>query len=106
VGQGGDRRSGAGGAGRGRAGGDGVAAGIVEGEARELARTAAGAVRAGGLPLAGVPVALTGGLVVESAAYRERFLSGAARLRGDARPVGVVDDPVLGAVVLARKLLG
>lgn len=88
------------------ASGDAVATAIFEHEARELARTAAGAVRAGGLPTEGVPVALTGGLVVESAVYRERFLSELRDCGVTPGPVGVVDDPVVGAVVLARKLLG
>lgn len=88
------------------ASGDAVANGIVEQETHELARTAAGAVRAGGLPTEGVPVALTGGLVVESASYRERFLGQLRACGVNPGPVGVVDDPVVGAVVLARKLLG
>jgi N-acetylglucosamine kinase-like BadF-type ATPase len=88
------------------ASGDRVATRIFEDEARELARTAAGAVAAGGLPRDALPVALTGGLVIENQMYRERFLS---ELRGcgvTPGPVGLVDDPVVGAVVLALKLLG
>ena len=88
------------------AAGDAIATGIFEQETHELARTAAGAVRVGGLPLEGVPVALTGGLVVESAVYRERFLSQLRACGVTPGPVGVVDDPVVGAVVLARKLAG
>lgn len=88
------------------AAGDAAAQRIFEQEAHELAQTAAGAVRAGGLPIEGVPVALTGGLVVESAAYREQFLSELRACGVTPGPVGVVDDPVVGAVVLARKLVG
>jgi N-acetylglucosamine kinase-like BadF-type ATPase len=84
--------------------GDAVAKRIVEEEARELAKTAAGAVAAGGLPQNGLPVALTGGLVIENASYRERFLSELRACGVTPGPVGLVDDPVVGAVVLARKL--
>jgi N-acetylglucosamine kinase-like BadF-type ATPase len=86
--------------------GDRVANRIMEEEARELARTAAGAVAAGGLPREGLPVALTGGLVIHGAAYRERFLSELRSCGVNPGPVGLVDDPVVGAVVLARKLVG
>lgn len=85
--------------------GDATAKAIFESEARELARTAAGAVAAGGLPRDGVPVALTGGMVIENAGFRERFLVELRALGVTPGPVGLVDDPVVGAVVLARKLL-
>jgi N-acetylglucosamine kinase-like BadF-type ATPase len=87
------------------ASGDRVASAIFEQETRELARTAAGAVASGGLSRDGVPVALAGGLLLRSEMFRERFLH---ELRGcgvTPGPVGLVDDPVVGAVVLARKLL-
>lgn len=86
--------------------GDRVATRIMDEEARELARTAAGAVSAGGLPRDRLPVALTGGLVIHSAAYRERFLSELRACGIAPGPVGLVDEPVVGAVVLARKLVG
>jgi N-acetylglucosamine kinase-like BadF-type ATPase len=87
------------------ASGDATATAIVEQEARELARTAAGAVANGGLARDGVPVALAGGLVLENAAYRERFLNELRACGVTPGPVGLVDDPVVGAVVLARRLL-
>lgn len=86
--------------------GDPTAAAIFDGEARELARTAAGAVAGGGLPTDGLPVALTGGMVIENVSFRERFLAELRALGVKPGPVGLVDDPVVGAVVLARKLLG
>lgn len=86
--------------------GDRVATRLMDEEARELARTAAGAVAAGGLPPQGLPVALTGGLVIHSAAYRERFLTELRACGVNPGPVGLVDEPVVGAVVLARKLVG
>ncbi|MFM8270877.1 MAG: N-acetylglucosamine kinase [Gemmata sp.] len=88
------------------AAGDPTATAIVAREAHDLARTAAGAVDAGGLSPAGIAVALTGGLVVESEAYRERFLSELRACGVTPGSVGLVDDPVVGAVVLARKLAG
>ncbi|MBN9119197.1 MAG: BadF/BadG/BcrA/BcrD type ATPase [Planctomycetes bacterium] len=88
------------------ASGDRTAAAIAESEARELAQTAAGAVAAGGLPRDGVPLALTGGMVVENAPFRERFLRELRACGVTPGPVGLVEEPVVGAVVLARKLLG
>ncbi|VTS02442.1 Uncharacterized protein OS=Planctomyces maris DSM 8797 GN=PM8797T_07327 PE=4 SV=1: BcrAD_BadFG [Gemmata massiliana] len=85
--------------------GDATATAIFEQEARELALTAAGAVAAGGLSRENVPVALAGGLIRESEMFRNRFLH---ELRGcgvSPGPVGLVDDPVVGGVVLARRLL-
>jgi N-acetylglucosamine kinase-like BadF-type ATPase len=86
--------------------GDRVATEIFADQARELARTAAGAVAAGGLPREGVPVALTGGMVIENASFRDRFLEELRACGVTPGPIGLVDDPVVGAVVLARKLLG
>ncbi len=85
--------------------GDRTAAAIFESEACELATTAAGAVAASGLPRDGIPVALTGGMVIENPAFRERFLTELRACGVTPGPVGLVDDPVVGAVVLARKLL-
>lgn len=90
----------------GAASGDAVATAIFESEARELARTAAGAVAAGELPRDGLPVALTGGMVVENERFRERFLVELRACGVTPGPVGLVEEPVVGAVVLARKLLG
>ncbi len=86
--------------------GDRVAREIFQQEVRELARTAAAAVRRGGLSPDGVPVALAGGLLTHSTFFRDEFLR---QLRGCGvapGPVGVVNDPALGALVLARKLVG
>lgn len=85
--------------------GDAVAEGIVQTEARELARTAAGAVRNAGLPSGGVPVALAGGLVLRSELFRELFLNGLRSLGVTPEPVGLVEEPATGAVVMARKLI-
>jgi N-acetylglucosamine kinase-like BadF-type ATPase len=78
---------------------------IFDDQARELARTAAGAVANGGLPRENLPVALTGGLLLHSAPFRERFLADLRACGVIPGSVGLVDDPAAGALVLARKLL-
>jgi len=85
---------------------DRTAATILEEQALELAKTAAGAVTLGRLSPDGIPIALTGGLFLKSQSFRTQFLD---HLRGygvTPGPVGLVYDPALGAVTLARKLLG
>ena len=87
------------------AAGDETAHQIFESETLELARTVAGAIASGGLPREGVPIALTGGLVLHNLRFRERLLANLPACGVMPGPVGLVDDPALGAVVLARKLL-
>jgi N-acetylglucosamine kinase-like BadF-type ATPase len=86
--------------------GDEAARSIFETETMELARTAAAAVANGGLPKDGVPVALTGGLVLHNEMYRERFLVNLRACGVTPGPVGLVEEPAQGAVVMARKLVG
>ena len=86
--------------------GDAAAKAIFESETLELARTVAAAVIKADLPRVGVPVALTGGLVLHSSFFRERLLARLLECGVTLGPVGLVDDPALGAVVLARKLAG
>jgi N-acetylglucosamine kinase-like BadF-type ATPase len=88
------------------AAGDETARRIFHSEAMELARTAAGAVFKAGLPLAGVPIALTGGLVLRNEMFRDRFLADLEVCGVTPGPVGLVEDPAIGAVVMARKLVG
>jgi N-acetylglucosamine kinase-like BadF-type ATPase len=85
--------------------GDQIARSIFESESMELARTAAGAVFLGGLPRDEVPVALTGGLVLRNELFRQQFLSNLRICGVTPGPVGLVDDPAVGAIVLARKML-
>ncbi len=83
--------------------GDVLAKQIVTMQATELGRTAAQAVKLSGMHTQPVPVALAGGVLVNSATYRETLL---ATLRDNGVSVGVVQlvpEPVLGAVVLAGK---
>lgn len=85
--------------------GDETALAIFESESFELARTAAGAVILGGLPTEHVPVALTGGLVLRNDWFRDRFLANLKKCGVTPGPIGLVDDPAVGAVVLARRMI-
>jgi N-acetylglucosamine kinase-like BadF-type ATPase len=82
------------------AAGDPVAVEIVRREATELARTAAGAARNAGLS-GDVPLALAGGVLLGSAAYRGFFLDALAAAGVRAAPVTPVPEPAVGAVRLA-----
>lgn len=82
---------------------DAAAAAIVEREARELALTAAGAVKANGLPKVGLPVALAGGVLTKSERYRGHFLVGLREAGIEPAGVTLVTEPAVGAVVLARR---
>ncbi len=86
--------------------GDDVAHKLVVREVTELARTAATAVDAAKLPRLALPVAVAGGLIVRSAFYRGLFVQA---LRGHGIHPGAVtpvEDPAVGALVLARKAAG
>ncbi|MFO0848667.1 MAG: N-acetylmuramic acid 6-phosphate etherase [Gemmataceae bacterium] len=85
--------------------GDAVAVEVIRQQASELAVTAAGAVRNYGLPTAGLPVALAGGVLLGSEAYRDFFLTGLRERGVEPGPVKLVSEPAAGAVVLARKLV-
>ncbi|MFO0823381.1 MAG: BadF/BadG/BcrA/BcrD ATPase family protein [Gemmataceae bacterium] len=84
---------------------DATAADILEDQASELAKTAVGAVTNGKLPKTDVPIALAGGLLLRSEAYRSRFLAKLQNSGVTPGPVGLVHDPAVGAITLARKLL-
>lgn len=79
--------------------GDAVARGIVEGSARELATTVGTVARRLGFSHA-LPLALTGGMLVQVATFRQLVLD---RLRGEWPEIHaqLVDDPALAA---ARSL--
>jgi N-acetylmuramic acid 6-phosphate etherase len=85
--------------------GDPIALKILQDEATELAMTAASAVRNANLPTT-LPLALAGGVLLGSVTYRELFLEALTILGITASPTTLVHDPALGAVVLARKLVG
>ncbi len=83
--------------------GDATAEAIVTEQATELARTAARAVIENGLPTAGLPVAVAGGVLTKSGRFRQRFLAALADNGVSPGPVRVVTEPAVGAVVLARR---
>jgi N-acetylglucosamine kinase-like BadF-type ATPase len=85
--------------------GDSVADQIVESEASELARTAAGAARKLGLPADRLPLAITGGVILNSLHYRERFLAAVRSLGIQSEPVTPVEEPAEGAIRIARRLV-
>jgi N-acetylglucosamine kinase-like BadF-type ATPase len=84
--------------------GDAVAAEIVAQQARLLAQTAVAAARKAELPMQGMPLALTGGPILNGQYYREHFLSALRALALEPEPVALVDDPVEGAIRIAREL--
>jgi N-acetylmuramic acid 6-phosphate etherase len=82
--------------------GDGLATSLLDRAAQDLANMVIAA--AGALKLREFPVALTGGLLVHSPVYRDMVV---ARLREHpVEEIGVVPDPVAGAVKLALRLFG
>ncbi|CAN5549577.1 hypothetical protein BH11PLA2_BH11PLA2_05180 [soil metagenome] len=85
------------------AAGDVVATAIVQHEASELARTAMAAMKNNTMPLEGVPVALAGGLLLGSDQFRTLFLEALSGLGVTPGPVTPVNDPTVGAVVIARQ---
>ncbi|HVK11300.1 MAG TPA: N-acetylmuramic acid 6-phosphate etherase [Gemmataceae bacterium] len=82
------------------AAGDPTADSIVLAGARELAAAVAAVAHTLELPAA-FPVALAGGLLVSSAAYRERFLAALAGRGLRAEPATIVSEPAEGALRLA-----
>ncbi len=84
--------------------GDAVASAIVSHEASELARTAAAAARKLSLPAAHLPLAITGGVILNSESYRRQFLDALANAGVDAEPVTPVEEPAEGAIRIARRL--
>jgi N-acetylglucosamine kinase-like BadF-type ATPase len=86
--------------------GDEVAVQIVKQQARELAQTTVAAARKLNLPLDRIPLALTGGAILNGRSYREQFLAELRTLGLRAEPVALVTEPALGAVRIARDLLG
>ncbi|MDB5312554.1 MAG: hypothetical protein JWO38_6756 [Gemmataceae bacterium] len=85
--------------------GDAVAHKLVVQQVTELGKTAVTAVDANKLPRLGLPVALAGGLVVKSEFYRRLFLESLTGFGVHPGSVRAVEDPAVGAVVMARKLV-
>jgi N-acetylglucosamine kinase-like BadF-type ATPase len=79
---------------------DEVAAEIVEREARELARAGEAVIRQLGWE-GPISLALAGGLLLGSEAYRQRVLHALTTLGVRAEPIALVEEPAQGAVKLA-----
>src|SRR5262249_15415134 len=78
--------------------GDGVARGIVDQAAQELAQTAMCVARQLGLDREAVPLALAGGVLLARSSYRRRGFEGLGAVKGRPEPVTLVTEPALGAV--------
>lgn len=85
--------------------GDAIAKQIVEDEVGELARTAKAALINHGMPTSNLPIALAGGLLLNSEWYRELFLKSLNQLGVTPGRVTPVHEPAEGAVILARQLV-
>ncbi len=87
------------------AAGDTVASSVVSRAARELAETVAAVCRKLKFDRTPFPLALGGGLVVHHASYRDQLRDELLHLGVYPDPIGIVPDPVAGAVILAQRLL-
>ena len=85
--------------------GDGMAAAIVQQAAAGLAASIVAVARRLGSQQAW-PCALGGGLIANSPLYQAEVRAEVAARDVELKPVTVVADPVQGAVILARRLLG
>ena len=85
--------------------GDAVAHKLVVHQVTELARTAVTAVDAGNLPRLGLPIAVAGGLIVRSEFYRRLFVEAVRGFGVHPGVVQPVEDPAIGAIVLAQKMV-
>ena len=85
--------------------GDALAKQVVDRQASELALTAVTPVLRHNLPRTHLPVALTGGLLLHNAAYRQSFLDAMAQRGIVPGAVQLVEEPALGAIAIARRAL-
>src|SRR5207253_7328352 len=85
--------------------GDSVASRIAAQGAHQLALTVAAAAMRLALPPDRVPLAMTGGTLLNSENYREGVLQGLDRLGIHADPVTLVHDPAEGGIRLARAVV-
>ena len=84
---------------------DPIAESLVADAARELARTGAAVANKLGFGNRSIPLALTGGVLLNSASYRERVLEALTSLGVQSHPVTLVHEPAEGAVRRAIKTL-
>ncbi|HEX3149939.1 MAG TPA: N-acetylmuramic acid 6-phosphate etherase [Gemmataceae bacterium] len=86
--------------------GDVAASAIVEQQLDELSECMIAAVRSLALPTDNLPLALAGGLLVQSPSYRDRFIKNLQRRRLHCTPVLAISEPAEGAIRLACQLAG
>ena len=84
--------------------GDAAASEIVAQQAHLLAATAIAAARKVDLPMVQLPLALTGGPILNGQNYRELFLLALRNQGLQPEPVVLVQEPVEGALRMARSL--
>jgi N-acetylglucosamine kinase-like BadF-type ATPase len=87
------------------AAGDAVASSVVSRAAGDLAETVSAVCRKLRFDRAPFPLALGGGLVVHHAFYRDQLRKELLYLGVYPDPIGIVPEPVSGAVILAQRLL-
>jgi len=87
------------------AAGDAVAVDIITRGAAELADTIAVVCSQLAFERIPFPLALSGGLLIHQAAYRDRVVSLLEQRQLTPGPVGLVAEPVAGAVILAQRRL-
>jgi N-acetylmuramic acid 6-phosphate etherase len=85
------------------AAGDTVSQGIVAAGARELAEVVASVCRQIGFETAPFPLAVSGGLLIHHATYREALERELNQRGFRPDPIGIVPDPVVGSLVLAQR---
>jgi N-acetylmuramic acid 6-phosphate etherase len=85
--------------------GDAAAVALVESQIGSLADCVASVIDALALPREAIPIALTGGLMLNAMTYRERFLSALAGRGIRAKDVLSVSEPAEGAIRIALELL-
>lgn len=85
--------------------GDPAAEKLVAAAVRALSDLALTLARKLAFPAHGTPLALGGGLLVGAAAVQAHMLAACAESGYEFAPVGLVNDPVAGAVQIARRLL-
>ncbi len=84
--------------------GDPLALPLVQREIDKLAATAVSLVRRTALPTEQLPLALGGGLLLNDPRYRQQFLESLQRQGLHPEPVRIVEEPALGALVLAQQM--
>ncbi|MBI5305235.1 MAG: hypothetical protein HY868_24100 [Chloroflexi bacterium] len=86
--------------------GDAVAHKLIDDAGASLAIAIGAVARSLQIERVAIPLALTGGLLLDAPGVRERLFASARERGFNFAPVTLVHDPVLGAVRLALELLG